>query len=318
MLIAPGVDQDAIKLLKDSGAEIIVPDINDIFQEEKLLEYASELDAVIARTETYSRDFIKKAKNLKIIARHGVGVDNVDLDTARAQGIYVTNAPKANINSVAELVLGLMISGARKITQASDQLRKGNFNYRNESIGFELKDKTLGIIGYGNIGKLVAEKSYYGFGMEILVYDPFIKEGDTPNYVRIAKDIEHLLREAHVVSIHIPYNPRTHYLIDRSELEIMKHNAILINASRGGIVNEQSLLEALDDGKIFAACLDVFESEPPEKNDPLFSNERTTVTPHLGAQTIEAYKSMALTNAQAIIDVMNHRKPKNIVVGPSK
>src|SRR5699024_3648292 len=178
-------------------------------------------------------------------------------------------------------------------------------------IGYELKDKTLGIIGYGNIGKLVAEKSHFGLGMNIQIHDPYVQPKDVPSFIKIEDNLEKLLSNSDIISIHVPYNSSTHHLINLKMIRLMKRDALLINASRGGVVDEAALALALEKKSILGACIDVFEEEPPRQDHPLLNLKNIIVTPHIGAQTKEAYQDMSLTIARDILSVMNGDIPKN-------
>ncbi|MFD2629497.1 hydroxyacid dehydrogenase [Oceanobacillus kapialis] len=306
VLISQKIAEEGIRLLEESGATIVVPPSYD---EETLVNYAKDVDAVLARTEIYSRRVIENAKHLKIIARHGIGVDNIDVKAAVEHGVVVTNAPSANINAVAELVLTLMLAGTRHLVTIDQATRDGDFGIRNQLFGYELKGKTLGIIGFGNIGRLIAEKCKLGLGMNIAVYDPHVTAGSVDSYVEILDTLDDLLSRSDVVTLHVPYVPATHHLINKKSFRAMKSDAILINAARGGVVDEEALVEALNDRRIRGACVDVFQVEPPEAEHPLFKLDNVIVTPHLGAQTHEAFKQMAIDAASEIIAVKAGKAP---------
>ncbi|MFD1849571.1 hydroxyacid dehydrogenase [Oceanobacillus bengalensis] len=311
VLIPQKIAKEGIKYLERNGATIVVPPSHD---EETLIHYIQDVDAILARTETYSRKLIEQANRLKVIARHGIGVDNIDLQAASDHGVIVTNTPSANINAVAELVLTLMLSGTRNLLQVDRGVRSGDFEIRNRLFGYELKGKTLGIIGFGNIGRLIAEKSHLGLGMDIVVYDPYVTGADVASYIKVTESLEDLLSTADVITLHVPYTKSTHHLIDRDALKLMKSDAMLINAARGGVVDEQALEEILRNREIRGACLDVFQVEPPSKDHPLFRLDNVIVTPHLGAQTHEAFQAMALNAAEDIIAVKNGVSPKHPVL----
>lgn len=308
VLVPQRIAQEGIDLLKEAGAQIIVPEGHS---EEVLLNYVSDIDAIIARTEKYSDKIIKKADRLKIIARNGVGTDNVDLSAAKQHGVVVTNTPHSNINAVAELVIAFMFAGVRNLVQVDEAVRNYDFGIRNRFLGYELKNRTLGIIGYGNIGKLVAHKSHFGMGMNIQVYDPYVEKNEVPSYINVADKLEELLANSDIVSIHVPHIPSTHHLINSESFKRMKRNALLINASRGGVVDEKALAVSLENKEILGACIDVFEEEPPRENHPLMGLKNIIMTPHIGAQTKEAYKDMSISIARDILSVMNGETPKN-------
>ncbi|GGB38946.1 hypothetical protein GCM10011409_15590 [Lentibacillus populi] len=306
VLIPQQIDSEGVKLLQKAGATIIDPPSYD---EETLLTYVQDVDAILARTERYSQKVLENAYRLKIIARHGIGVDNIDVKAANERGILITNAPTANINAVAELVLGFMLSGMRNLLNADKAVRCGDFEIRNRLFGYELRGKTLGIIGFGNIGRLIADKSNDGLGMNILIYDPYISRENVPSNMEVTNKLENLLSHSDVVTLHVPYSRDTHHLINRKSIKLMKKDALLINASRGGVVDEDALADVLRKNEIRGACIDVFENEPPVMEHPLFQLDNVIVTPHLGALTFEAFKEMALTTAGDIIAVMKGETP---------
>ncbi|EDL65577.1 hydroxyacid dehydrogenase [Bacillus sp. SG-1] len=306
VLIPQPIAKEGIDLLEKEGAEVIIP---PDYNEETLISHVSDVDAILIRTAKLSRVVIEKASKLKVIARHGIGVDNIDLEAASDRGILVTNAPFANVNAVAEHVLTLILSGSRQLIQVDSALRNGDFEVRNRKFGIELKGKTLGVVGFGNIGQLVAEKCHYGLGMDVLVYDPYVREENVSSYVQLNQSLSEVLASSDIVTIHVPYLPSTHHLINEEALQQMKKDAILVNAARGGIIDEIALEKALGSGEIRGACLDCFETEPPAVDHSLWNLENVIVTPHLAAHTEEAMIEMAVTPAKDIIAIMKGEKP---------
>jgi D-3-phosphoglycerate dehydrogenase len=265
-------------------------------------------EAVIVRTFKMTKEIIDKMPNLKIIAKHGVGVDNIDLDYAKSKGIRVTNTPHANMHSVSELVIGLALNCARKISLSQKILEKGiSKNSPVELAGFELQDKTIGLIGLGRIGTLVGHKLNAAFNMNVLVFDPYtdelrcIEEGFTKY-----ENLDDLLKASDIVSISVPLTKDTENLISARELSLMKQNAILINTSRGKVINEQDLYNALQNGEIFGAALDVFAEEPVSKDHPLLTCDNFIGTPHNGANTEDALIRMGTGAVDEIVRVMKH------------
>ncbi|RKJ64924.1 hypothetical protein D7X33_25555, partial [Butyricicoccus sp. 1XD8-22] len=187
-------------------------------------------------------------------------------------------------------------------------VRSNQFNKRNGMLGIELKNKTLGLIGLGNIGKLVAQKCHFGFGMNVIAYDPYVKNLEE-DYIQLVDSMETLLNSADFISIHVPYMPSTHHLISEQQLALMKPNAYLINAARGGIIDEQAVINAIQDARIAGAALDVFEGEPFDINEKWYSIEQAVLTPHVAALTIDAMKDMAIVTATQIVDVKNGKEP---------
>ena len=252
----------------------------------ELLDIIGEYDALIVRGRTkVTEAVLDAAKNLKVVGRMGVGVDNIDLNAARDRGITVVNAPVATTVSVAELTLGLMLSLIRGIPQANAGIKVGEW-LKKELVGTELYQKTLGIIGFGNIGQAVAKRAL-AFEMNVIVYDtnPQVKEVRALGTELV--EYEELLRRADLIALHIPYKDTTHYLLDEGAFKLMKNGVLIICAARGGVIDESALLAALESGKVAGAALDVYENEPPGAT-PLTLHPNVISTPHIGAQTKEA------------------------------
>lgn len=253
---------------------------------QELLDVIPEMDAVIVRGRTKITDAVlEKADNLKVVGRMGVGVDNIDLKAAKAHGVTVVNAPVATTISVAELTLGLMLSLVREIPKADSGMKAGEW-LKKELVGTELYQKTLGVIGCGNIGEAVAARAQ-AFGMEIIACDP----GRTSEEIQSAgaEDVcfDELLERSDIITMHIPHIESTHYLINAEAIDKMKDGVLIICAARGGVIEEKALIAALDSGKVAGASLDVFEKEPPGA-DSLPMHPKVIATPHIGAQTKEA------------------------------
>lgn len=305
VLIPLPVSQEALDILEQHHCTVICLS-ND--SEQEIEKYIEDVDAVLLRTTDFKQPMIDKAKNLKIIARHGVGVDQIDVEYAISKGIKVCYAPMSNINSVAEHTVMLMMALAKRVHEGQIAVRTNQFNKRNGMLGIELKGKTVGLIGLGNIGKLVAQKCHFGFGMNILAYDPYVKELDE-EYIRLVDSMDTLLTSADFISLHVPYLPSTHHLIGERQLTLMKPTAYLINAARGGILDEQAVLNAIHSGRIAGAALDVFEGEPFDINEQWYSVEKAVLTPHVAALTIDAMKDMAIVTATQIVDVKSGKHP---------
>jgi len=264
--------------------------------------------AILARTAPFPREVLEAGKLLKVIGRHGVGTDNIDVEAATQLGIYVTNAPQSNATSVAEHTIGLIIATARNFVRCDGAVRKGNFEIRNQIPGTDIEGKILGLIGLGRIGKLVARKAAAGLEMRVIGYDPYVDPSAVLE-VELIDSIEALLQKADFVSLHLPGNQRTVGLIDRSKLLMMKPSAYLINVARGGIVKEDDLAEILSQGRIAGAALDVFAEEPPDPANPLLKLDNITVTPHNAALTRECMDRMAVHAAQGIDDELSGKTP---------
>jgi D-3-phosphoglycerate dehydrogenase len=265
---------------------------------DELLPALAEVDAVLVRSATkMDAEAIAAAKNLKVIARAGVGLDNVDVPAATQAGVMVVNAPTSNITSAAELAVGLLLSTARNIAPANEALKGGAWK-RSKYGGVELLDKKVGIVGFGRIGQLVAER-LKGFGVEILAYDPYVSAQRAGQLGAQLVSLDELLEQSDFISVHLPKTPETVGLIGKEALAKVKPTVRIINAARGGIVDEEALAEALREGRVAGAGIDVFAKEPTTES-PLFEHESVVVTPHLGASTEEAQEKAGVAVAKSV------------------
>ena len=285
ILVTDGMDRGAIQTLKDIGHEVT----EQFFEPEELKEQIKGFNVVIVRSATKVRteiiDSVRQTGNLKLIIRGGVGVDNIDVNYAESQGIKVRNTPKASSSAVAELALGHMFSLARFIAIANVTMREGRWN-KKQYKGIELSGKTLGLIGFGRIGRELAKKAK-ALEMKVIYNDILGPAKDCPEYSFVSLD--ELLADSDFISLHVPGNKDKSSVIGKPEFSKMKDEVYLINCARGSVVDEQALLEALNSGKIAGAGIDVFPEEPT-KNMELVNHERVSVTPHIGASTKEAQK----------------------------
>ncbi|MBM4314658.1 MAG: hydroxyacid dehydrogenase [Deltaproteobacteria bacterium] len=274
-----------------------------------------QADALLIRTGKATAEVMKASPRLRVIAKHGVGYDNIDTRTATDLRIPVLISATANYQSVAEHALALMLSLAKQIPWLDARMRQGMWD-KTAFRGDELFRKTLGLVGFGRIGRRVCEL-VTPLEMNILVYEPFLPDHLFPPAVTRVARLEELLRRADIVSLHCPLVERTRNLIDARELEMMKRTAWLINTARGGIINEEALIAALRDGKIAAAGLDTFQTEPPEDVCRLIEAGRVVLTPHTGAATREAFIRMGVEAAQNIMTVLTTGKPdRDCLVNP--
>src|SRR5689334_19559069 len=265
---------------------------------EALLPALADVDAVLIRSATkMDAEAIAAARNLKVIARAGVGLDNVDVPAATQAGVMVVNAPTSNITSAAELAVGLLLSTARNIAPANQALKGGAWK-RSKYGGVELLDKKVGVVGFGRIGQLVAER-LKGFGMEILAYDPYVSAQRAGQLGAQLVTLDELLEQSDFITVHLPKNPETLGLIGKEALTKVKPSVRIINAARGGIVDEEALAEALREGRVAGAGIDVFATEPTTES-PLFEHESVVVTPHLGASTDEAQEKAGVSVARSV------------------
>jgi len=307
IFILDPIHNDPLEKAKQIG-EVIKWDDEEI----KKIENA---EAIIVRTSVLDKETIDRMPKLRIIAKHGIGTDNIDLNHAKEKGIVVTNTPTANMESVAELVVALSLACARKIPK-SHSMTVGGLEKPapKELTGIEIGEKKVGLIGTGRIGRKVASIFKNGFNMEVHGYDPFLTEEDADRMGIIKSGtLEELLKVADIVSISIPLTKDTENLISSDELKIMKDSAILINTSRGKIVNEDDLYLALKEGWIRAAALDVFAVEPPKPDNALLSLDNFIATPHIGAATEEALIRMGTTAVEEIKLLMDEDSPRFIV-----
>ena len=259
----------------------------------------TDAEIVVIRSSTQlTKQIIEKGEKLKIIARCGVGVDNIDVEYAKSRKIKVTNSPSANLISVVELTVALIINAARKINLSDSHLKDGKWD-RKEFVGMELYGKQLGIVGYGKAGRLVSE-IMQSFGMSIAFYDPYVKDWDGPEK---SLELDELLSTSDVISIHVIKNKETENLISKEKLDLLKDSAILINTSRGGVVDEDYLIELIRLKKLFGAGLDVYSQEPP-KNIDNFADINLITTPHIGASTDEAQLKAGLDIVENIKKIL--------------
>jgi D-3-phosphoglycerate dehydrogenase len=298
ILITDPIHEEGIKLLKEIGRV----DVKIGLSPEQLLREVGEYDVLVVRSATkVTREVIEAGRNLKLIARAGAGLDNIDLEAAAARDIKVINSPESVTAAVAELTIGLMLSLARRIPRADRGMKLGLWE-KSELIGTELRGKTLGIVGTGRIGRAVGYKAK-AFLMDLLAYDIVMNEEFRERTGCRYVDLQTLLRESDFVTLHVALTPQTRHMIGRRELSLMKPTAFLINTSRGEIVDETALVEALREGRIAGAALDVYEREPPT-DSPLLKLENVILTPHIGASTIEAQRDAGILIAKKIRETL--------------
>ncbi|MDH4267028.1 MAG: hydroxyacid dehydrogenase [Deltaproteobacteria bacterium] len=271
--------------------------------------------ALILRTGKVPAEVVKASPDLKVIAKHGAGFDNIDVQSATALKIPVLTASTANFESVAEHTLGLMFSLAKDIPWLDSRMRQGFWD-KTQYRGGELYRKTLGLIGFGRIGRRVHEL-VAPLQMKAVVFDPFLPESGLPPMVTLVSQLDELLQAADIVSLHCPLTEQTRNLIGKRELGIMKKSAWLINTARGEVVDEEALIDALQEGKIAGAGIDTFRKEPPEDFRRLSEAGKVVLTPHIAAATEEAFVRMGIEAAQNTLTILEGRKPdKKYVANP--
>lgn len=292
--------------LKERGYEVVV--VNGTASEEFSRECVNA-DALIARTGQYPKEILEKMPQLKVIGRHGVGCDNIDLDYCNANRIWVTITPGANANAVAEHTIMMILACARNLVYQDRQVLFGNWGSRNQLKGEEVSGKTLGVVGCGRIGRQVAQKAALGLGMRVIGYDPVIPSDVELEYIERIKDLKELFASSDFVTLHLPEMPSTHKMVNRELLSLMKPTASLINCARGGIVDEDALCEALSQHKIHAAGVDVLTKEPCTLDNPILGLDNLTVTPHNAALNVETMNKMGLMAAQGVHEVLTGHTP---------
>jgi len=296
--------------LEEQVGEVIYNTLGRPLKSFELVELIPEVDGYIAGLDEINKDVINKAKRLKVIARYGVGVDAVDLQAAQAKGIIVTNTPGANSSSVAELTVGLILSLARNIPQAVQSTKAGSWpRFR----GLSLVGKVIGLLGFGSIGKQVARK-LSGFDCEMVAYDPF-PDSETADILGVSLvNLEDLIRWSDFLTLHMPLSPETRGLVDAEFISSMKHGSYLINTSRGEMVDETALFEALESEKLNGAALDVFEKQPPDPENLLLNHPKVLATPHMGAHTDGAADAMGWGALLDCLMVLQGEEPQNRVI----
>ncbi len=311
------IDKSGIQILENSDrVETIYYDDEPVPEDEfyRSLEQAS---AVMVRIKDFTREMIHKAPDLEIIAKHGVGYDQIDVAAATQRKIPVTITPEANSDSVADHTMALMLALSRNLLRADSDLRTGRFTRREHYSGLELGEKTIGIIGLGRIGSRVARRCALGFCMQVLAYDPFISVEDARSrHGELIPELEPLLRTSDYISIHAPLTEQTENMIAERQFRSMKPEAILLNTARGGIVNETDLYTALKNHWIRAAGMDVFVKEPPRpKENRLLELDNVIISPHIAGGAKEAAVKMATHAAEEILRVLDGKRP-NYPINP--
>jgi D-3-phosphoglycerate dehydrogenase len=295
VLISDPIADEGVEMLRQAGIEV---DVKTSLATEDLERTIGGYDAIVVRSATQVRKpLIEAANSLKLIVRAGVGLDNIDVEYARAKGIEVMNTPAASSNAVAELTVGYLLALARRLPQTTASIRAGKWE-KKKFRGSEIAGKTLGLVGYGRIGWLVAKKAL-ALGMRIMAYDPYVADprGLEMEFV----SLEALLQRADYISLHLPLTDETRNLIDAPQFEMMKDGVHIINCARGGTINEDALYEAIRSGKVAGAALDVYLKEPAQDNK-LFELDEVIGSPHIGAATVEAQHRVSVEVAEKVIE----------------
>ncbi|MBE6502776.1 MAG: phosphoglycerate dehydrogenase [Methanobrevibacter sp.] len=310
VLIADAINEKGIENLK-AVADVVV---DTTITPEELANTIHEYNGIVVRSRTkLTKDILKNAENMQIIARAGVGVDNIDLDAATEKGIMVVNSPESTSVTVAEHTMGLILSMARKISIADKSVKDGKWE-KKKFMGVELRNKTLGVIGMGRIGSQVVNRCK-SFGMDAMAYDPYLPEEVAKQMGVELTDLNTVLKNSDFITIHVPLTPETKHSISTPQFELMKDSAFIVNCARGGIIDEDALYDALINNKIGGAALDVYEEEPP-KESKLFDLDNIVLTPHIAASTKEAQRDAAIIVADEIIELTKGNNPKNVLNMP--
>lgn len=284
--------QEPYEILKAKGFEIINNPKGSILSEEELIHLIKDVDAIILGVDPLTENVLKHAKKLKVISKYGVGVDNIDLEYAKANNIHVERAINANSDAVADYAFTLLLSVARRLVEIHQAVRDNDWTKRN---ALDIYQKTIGIVGYGAIGQGVAKRAS-GFDMNILVYDPFY-QGET---LGEQVELDRIIKESDFISLHLPLTEDTKHLIDKEALSLMKKNAIIVNTARGGIIDEEALYEALKNKEIYGAGIDVFETEPAN-DSPLITLDNVILGAHSAASTEGAVDNMGIFASRNLV-----------------
>ena len=313
ILIIQPIDKSGIEILEnrpDYNFEII--DGTDL---EQIKEKIVKCDGISIRTAKLPADVIRSAKNLKIISRHGVGYDNIDLEAAKEKNVTISITATANAVAVAEHVMFMLLNISKRKDMYDKTVKSGRFNDRNKlPKTIELWNKNILIMGFGRIGKSLIKRCI-GFEMNVYVYDPFVSKEEIESLGgKKIEDLKEGVKKMDALTLHMPLNEKTKNIINYEVLKNMKKNCIIINASRGGIINESDLNKSLNENKIFGAGLDVFDTEPPDNDNPLLKNDKTFLSPHTAAFTEECMFRMGKETIQNIIDFFDKKLEKSKIV----
>lgn len=295
----------ALDVLRAASIELVFNPLGRPLTEDELIPLLDGCDGYLAGLDYVTEKVLKSSHTLKVVSRYGAGVDRVDLQAARENGIIVTNTPGVNAVAVAELAMGLFLSLARNIPFLDRKTREGEWV---RSMGTELGGKTMGIMGLGAVGKNLAGYAQ-GFGMHVIAYDPYMNKEYADAHNIEAASFEDVIKKSDFLSLHLPLTPDTKHLINEEVMSKMKPAAVIVNTSRGGIIDENAAYKFLKDGKLGGLGIDVFEMEPP-KDSPLFELNNVVVTPHTAAHTKEATENMANAAAENLIEVLSGNKCK--------
>lgn len=306
VLIPQDITPPGKEYLIQKGYEVMVGSGVD---EDTVCREIQDCDALLIRISKVTRKIMESSKNLKVIGRHGVGVDNIDLKAAADLGIQVTYGPLSNFDSVAEHAVALILASGHRVIEMDRHVRENRWEMRNKVKLMETTNKTLGVIGLGRIGSSTARKCALGLSMKVVGYDVFMDKMELPDYIQPAASLDEIFQTSDYVSLHIPTTPETRNSINKKYFDMMRESAYLINCARGEVVNEADLYQALSTGRIRGAALDVLQNEPPSMDDPLLTLDNLILSPHCGAHTEGTVDTMGLHAAQGIHEVLSGGTP---------
>ncbi len=312
VLLPQDVASTGKEFLLEQGYEI---KMGSGMSEEAIINDVKGCDAILVTTAPITAGVLMAEKRLKVVARHGVGVDNIDKETAEKLGIYVTNGPLSNANTVAEHTMAFILALAKHMTLHNNKMRQGNFDIKYQFKNMDVEGKTVGLIGAGRIGTMVAQKAAYGFNMKVIAYDPVLTQDKVIPQITL-HDWDYVFKNSDFVCLHLPATEETKGIIGEKECRMMKKSAYLINAARGSVINEPELIKALKEGEIAGVGLDVFNEEPPSLDNELLKIENIILTPHAAATTYEAEQFMSLHAAMGIHEVLSGQRPSWPVNNP--
>lgn len=308
VLIPKAISNSGVEYLRKKGCKVIMgapASAND-----PLLE---DCDAILAGAGSkmkYDKAVLDRLRNCKVISNFSAGFEHIDAMYAEQIGIQVTNSGTANSNAVAEQTILLMLACAKNYEIMANAAHKGDFSVRKRVFNIELQGLTLGLVGCGNIGRLVAQKAVHGLGMKVIGYDPHLTKENLPPEIRPVSDCNEIYKTADFISLHVPLTGETRHMVSKDQFDFMKPSAYIINVSRGGIIKEADLIQAVKENKIKGAGLDVFEQEPLPADSELFQYENIILSPHNAANTVQALENMELYAAKDIWRVLNGEKPE--------
>ncbi len=303
--VFPSLDP-AIEVLRQVGAEVTLAPAPT---PEGILSVARQADGLLVTYARVTGDLIRQLVKCRIIARFGIGVDNVDVAAATERGIVVTNVPDYCVDEVSDHALALMLALVRKVCQANALVQSGTWDLQPLTPIPRLRGKTLGLIGFGKIPRALAPKAQ-ALGLHVLAFDPYVPAEAMAEHGVEKVDLEALLRRSDIISVHAPLTPQTHHMLDRERLRLVKPGVVIVNTARGPLIDEAALVEALDEGRVAAAALDVLESEPPPEGHSLLGRENVIITPHMAFYSEESLVELQTKAAQEVARVLSGERPR--------